>query len=265
LCDGYARGPIGQLRLRRSWWRRRLCVPRGFGAWPLNDDPTNEGSSRIVHELMEVARASKARRFLLAADPLSRVAIGLTVTVVVCFSLLTAINGPPSRPPDTPAASLQRDADLARLELYTKSLPQVRSTVGPMSTPRQLPDVDTMIERLAARLQSQPDDAEGWRMLGWSYYHVQRPPRPPKAYARAVVWRPESSEFQSANGEVLVGAQGGTVTPEALGAFTGALAMDAQNPKARYFVVLSKLQAGNTRRSRTCSGCRQRPLTMNHG
>ena len=114
----------------------------------LNDDPTNEDRVAVVHELMEVARASKSRRFWLAADPLSRVAIGLTVTAVVCFSLLTAINGPPSPPPDTPAASLQRGT---RLELYTKSLPQARSTVGPMSTPRQLPDVDTRVT-LCARL-----------------------------------------------------------------------------------------------------------------
>jgi cytochrome c-type biogenesis protein CcmH len=114
-----------------------------------------------------------------------------------------------------------------------------------MSTPRQLPDVDTMIERLAARLQSQPDDAEGWRMLGWSYFHVQRPSQAAEAYARAVALRPQSSEFNSAYGEALVGAEGGTVTPKALEAFKGALAIDAQDARARYFVAVSKLQAGN--------------------
>jgi cytochrome c-type biogenesis protein CcmH len=114
-----------------------------------------------------------------------------------------------------------------------------------MSTPRQLPDVDTMIDRLAARLQSQPDDAEGWRMLGWSYFHVQRPSQAAEAYARAVALRPQSSAFMSAYGEALVGAEGGKVTPKALEAFKGALAIDAQDARARYFVAVSKLQAGN--------------------
>jgi cytochrome c-type biogenesis protein CcmH len=115
----------------------------------------------------------------------------------------------------------------------------------PASTPRQLPDVDTMIERLAARLQAQPDDAEGWRMLGWSYFHVEQPIKAAEAYARAVALRPQSAEFNSAYGEALVGAEGGIVTPKTLEAFRGALAIDAQDPRARYFVALSKLQASD--------------------
>jgi cytochrome c-type biogenesis protein CcmH len=213
----------------------------------LKDDPLNKDTAAlIVRELVEAA-AKKPQRFWMRSDPLSRSAIGLAVTAVICLSLVAAINGSPALPPDTPAASQQRDTDLARLELYTKSLAQPRSTAGPMSTPRQLPDVDTMIERLAARLRSQPDDAEGWRMLGWSYFHVQRPSKAAEAYARAVALRPQSSEFKSAYGEALVGAEGGTVTPEALEAFTGALAIDAQNARARYFVAVSKLQAGKTK------------------
>ena len=236
----YGPETLGVARLLRHHMRER---ERG-----LKDDPLNEDRAAVIaRELMEAVRARKPRGFWLGGDPLFRAAIGLTVAAVVCFSLLAAISGPPTLTPDTPTASLQRDADLARLDLYTKSLPQPRSTAGPMSTPRQLPDVDTMIERLAARLQSQPNDAEGWRMLGWSYFHVQRPSEAAEAYARAVALRPQSSELKSAYGEALVGAEGGKVTPKALEAFKGALAIDAQNPKARYFVAVNKLQAGNTK------------------
>ena len=101
-----------------------------------------------------------------------------------------------------------------------------------------------MIERLAARLQAAPEDADGWRMLGWSYFHVQQASKAAEAYARAVALRPQSPELKSAYGEALVAAEAGTVTPKALEMFNAALALDAGNAKARYFVALAMDQAG---------------------
>jgi cytochrome c-type biogenesis protein CcmH len=42
-----------------------------------------------------------------------------------------------------------------------------------------------MVGQLEARLQSNPDDGEGWMMLGRSYYFLKRYPDAAKAYARA--------------------------------------------------------------------------------
>jgi cytochrome c-type biogenesis protein CcmH len=39
---------------------------------------------------------------------------------------------------------------------------------------KPLPDVNTMIERLAARLETTPEDVKGWRMLGWAYFNTAR-------------------------------------------------------------------------------------------
>ncbi len=49
---------------------------------------------------------------------------------------------------------------------------------------KQLPDVSTMIERLAARLETAPDDVKGWRMLGWSYFNTGRYEQAAAAYAK---------------------------------------------------------------------------------
>jgi cytochrome c-type biogenesis protein CcmH len=59
-----------------------------------------------------------------------------------------------------------------------------------------LPDVNTMIERLAARLETTPDDVEGWRMLGWSYFHMEHYQQAATAYARAVALDPSSAELK---------------------------------------------------------------------
>ncbi len=62
---------------------------------------------------------------------------------------------------------------LARLKDYTRST----GTEEPAPTAaagKPLPDVNTMIDRLAARLEIAPGDIKGWRMLGWSYFNTGR-------------------------------------------------------------------------------------------
>ena len=84
---------------------------------------------------------------------------------------------------------------LARLTDYTRSI----GTEEPASTAaagKLLPDVNTMIERLAARLETTPEDIEGWRMLGWSYFHTARYEQAATAYARAVELDPSSAELK---------------------------------------------------------------------
>ena len=51
--------------------------------------------------------------------------------------------------------------------------------------PASPPEVAKMVEKLAARLAEQPDDAEGWAMLGRSYFVQQRYEDSAKAYASA--------------------------------------------------------------------------------
>jgi cytochrome c-type biogenesis protein CcmH len=59
-----------------------------------------------------------------------------------------------------------------------------------------LPDVNAMIERLATRLETTPEDIEGWRMLGWSYFNTSRYEEAATAYARAVELDPGSAELK---------------------------------------------------------------------
>ncbi|MGA7457004.1 MAG: tetratricopeptide repeat protein [Methyloceanibacter sp.] len=102
---------------------------------------------------------------------------------------------------DTTSASLSRSEPngemLARLTDYARSI----GTEEPASTAadgKLLPDVNTMIEQLTARLETTPGDIEGWRMLGWSYFQTARYEQAASAYARAVELDPSSGEFKLA-------------------------------------------------------------------
>jgi cytochrome c-type biogenesis protein CcmH len=84
---------------------------------------------------------------------------------------------------------------LTRLTDYARSI----GTEQPSSTPAAgelLPDVNAMIERLAARLKTTPQDVEGWRMLGWSYFHTTRYGEATTAFGRALELDPGSAELK---------------------------------------------------------------------
>jgi cytochrome c-type biogenesis protein CcmH len=101
---------------------------------------------------------------------------------------------------DTLSRSGSNGEMLARLEDYTRSI----GTEEPASVAaagKLQPDVSTMIERLAARLETTPEDIKGWRMLGWSYFNTG-------PYARAVELDPNSAELKISYEEAKAKASG---------------------------------------------------------
>jgi cytochrome c-type biogenesis protein CcmH len=106
-------------------------------------------------------------------------------------------------------------------------------------------DVSAMIAQLEAKMQRSPNDPEGWRMLGWSYLSTGHAAEAATAYARAVALAPQNADYRSADGEALVRAADGQVTPSALDAFRAALKDDPKEPRARYYLALYKDQTGD--------------------
>lgn len=112
-----------------------------------------------------------------------------------------------------------------------------------------LDDVDTMINRLATRLEKEPNDGEGFRMLGWSYVMTGRPERAIEPYKRAQTLLPGSALVHSGYGEALVGTAKGTVTPEAKAEFERAASIDKTEPRAEYFLALWQAQNGQQKQA----------------
>ena len=54
-------------------------------------------------------------------------------------------------------------------------------------------DIEGMVERLAQRLEKDPNNAEGWQMLGRSYAALQRMPEALAAYKKALALNPNNA------------------------------------------------------------------------
>ncbi|PWG03460.1 tetratricopeptide repeat protein [Sphingosinicella humi] len=117
--------------------------------------------------------------------------------------------------------------------------PKEASPHGNVRPDEPVADVQTMIAGLEARLREDPDNAEGWRMLGWSYFEIGDLMRSASAYRRAAEIEPDKAENWSSLGEALQTAST-QVSPEAAAAFRRALAIDPADPRARYFIAVQK-------------------------
>jgi cytochrome c-type biogenesis protein CcmH/NrfG len=122
------------------------------------------------------------------------------------FLLVAGVGAAVSHVEDVPEAVSAADTNsgpglgsdsemLASLADYTRSV----GAEAPASTTadgKLLADVDTMIERLAARLETAPDDVKGWGTLGWSYFNTERYEQAAAAYAKALELDPSSAELK---------------------------------------------------------------------
>jgi len=143
-------------------------------------------------------------------DPASA-SVFLALMSIAAFCIL-AIH--PEAPTSIPMAIATRnavdnaqkaDADVARIRAYLESAgrspaPKLQST-SPQHEDSGLPDVNTMIAQLEVRLETSPGDVDGWRTLGWSYRHTDRPGEAVVAYERAAALAPERTDIAEALAE----------------------------------------------------------------
>ncbi len=152
----------------------------------------------------------------------------------------------PRRLPNTPtlvliAAGLVAAAS-AGVALYRsggEAPAAIEAPHGSVKPGEPVPDVTTMIAKLEARLRQDPDNPADWRMLGWSYFETGDLMRAAAAYRRAAEIEPNKAENWSSLGEALQTAST-DVSPEAAAAFERALRLDAEDPRARYFLAVQK-------------------------
>lgn len=107
-----------------------------------------------------------------------------------------------------------------------------------------VPDVGKMVDRLARRMAENPDDLEGWLMLGRSYMVQERFADAAQALANANRLGDNDPDIAANYGEALAAAADGIVTPAAHAQFQSSIEADSQNPKARYYLGLALAQEG---------------------
>ena len=218
--------------------------------WPLSraGHPQQGGSETIVYrdQLTEIdrdaatglinppeaaaARVEIGRRLIAAADsereapPNSNVRLRRLAAVVALLGLPLVAAGlyyPLGSPdlPDFPLAQRSRAPD------GTQSL-------------------DNLVAQVEQHLEANPTDGRGWSILAPVLAKLGRMDDAVRAFRNSITYNGENAARRADLGEVLVAAASGVVTAEAKAEFERAVALDADEVKASYFLGLAAEQDG---------------------
>jgi cytochrome c-type biogenesis protein CcmH len=191
----------------------------------------DRGAGLIGEAEAEAARIEVSRRLLAAADtqapqpprqPLwHRRAAALAVLAVLLFVpvALYAVLGSPNIP-GQPAFA--------------------RATLPPGHE-----SIAALIGQVEEHLAKDPNDGAGWQVIAPVYMRLGRYDDAVQAFRKSLALNGETATRDSDLGEALAAAANGVVTDEAKQMFQRAVAHDAHDPKARYFLGLADEQDGN--------------------
>ena len=157
------------------------------------------------------------RRWVAASTRTSGLVLGLLAVIAVsCFALIRAdeeskfrgaldlgvhANAPSEQGMVSGSDESSPTQALESLRAYADKIDANRQSTAatpPAPGSVELPDVNTMIAKLIARLEKQPNDVKGWKMLGWSYLNTDRPEEAATAYETALKLEPSDLEIKKA-------------------------------------------------------------------
>jgi len=126
-------------------------------------------------------------------------------------------------------------------------------TVAPEPVAQAMPhsmeraQFEAMVQRLAQRLEAQPEDADGWAMLGRSYAVMGMPEPSVQAYRRLASLRPDDAQAHADLADALASLQQGRFEGEPTQAIERALLLDSRNVKAQALAGTAAYNRGDTR------------------
>jgi cytochrome c-type biogenesis protein CcmH len=147
---------------------------------------------------------------------------------------------PASRPAGTAAtadgASVARGPNAEQMRAMEAMSPEERTTL-----------IRGMVDGLAARLEQQPDDVEGWRMLGRSFAALGEPARSAEAYRQAASRLPDDLAAQVEYAEALLAQESmdQPPSPKAVAQLQTVLALDADNAIALFHLGRAAAATGD--------------------
>jgi cytochrome c-type biogenesis protein CcmH len=112
--------------------------------------------------------------------------------------------------------------------------------------PGAIPGVEEMVIALAERLQDNPNDLSGWKMLGRSYLQMQDFQAAISAFERAVeIEGGQNGQTLADLGEAILLSDWRTVTGRAGELFENALAVSPNNQKALFYGGMAAVERGD--------------------
>jgi cytochrome c-type biogenesis protein CcmH len=176
------------------------------------------------------ARVEISRRLLAAADAESKVTASSNMIfrrVVAVFAL----------------AGLPLVAVALYLPLGSPRLPDFPLSERVQTASASQP-LDNLVAQVEAHLEKNPADGRGWSVLAPVLIKLGRFDDAVRAYRNAITYNGDSAASRADLGEAMSAAAGGVVTAEAKAEFERAVALDADEVKARFFLGLSAEQDG---------------------
>lgn len=118
----------------------------------------------------------------------------------------------------------------------------------PLSERAQAPaasqPLDNLVAQVEAHLEKNPADGRGWNVLAPVLAKLGRFDDAIRAYRNSITTNGDSASQRADLGEAIAGAAGGVVTAEAKAEFERAIALNADEAKASYFLGLAAEQDG---------------------
>jgi cytochrome c-type biogenesis protein CcmH len=118
----------------------------------------------------------------------------------------------------------------------------------PLSQRAQAPaasqPLDNLVAQVEAHLEKNPTDGRGWNVLAPVLAKLGRFDDAVRAYRNSISYNGDSAARRADLGEVIAAASGGVVTSEAKAEFQRAIALNADEAKANYFLGLAAEQDG---------------------
>jgi len=194
----------------------------------LDEIERDRGAGRIGEADAQAARAEVSRRLIAAADAAEfahslpvgsalwrrrATAIGAVVVLpVVALTLYLAIGSPqlPGQPLNARLQAIHQDQSIASL-----------------------------VSKVEAHLEHNPDDARGYEVLAPVYLRLGRFEDAVNARRKLLALNGENAERQSDLGEALTAAANGIVTSDAKSAFERSLALDPGQSKAQFYMGMA--------------------------
>jgi cytochrome c-type biogenesis protein CcmH len=104
--------------------------------------------------------------------------------------------------------------------------------------------LDNLVAQVEQHLEKNPTDGRGWSVLAPVLARLGRYDEAVRAFRNAIEYGGESAPRRADLGEAVAGAAGGVITSEARAEFERAIALDADDVKASYFLGLAAEQDG---------------------
>jgi cytochrome c-type biogenesis protein CcmH len=220
--------------------------------WPLGraDRPQRDGSEAAVYkdQLAEIdrdmaagtigaaeaeaARIEISRRLLAAADH-QRDPLTVSSTRLRRFAAVVALVG-------LPVVAVAFYLPLGSPRLGDFPLAQRTRTPDPTQP------LDNLVAQVQAHLEKNPNDGRGWNVLAPVLARLGRYDEAVQAYHNSITYNGDSAERRADLGEALAAAANGVVTSEAKAEFERAVALNADEVKANYFLGVAAEQDGRT-------------------